>query len=132
MMDDSPKLYDLAYRNPLLSLQIIIWKWLARSQGYLFGASQKHLNEWGRDSRQQDFSLAYQDREGREPQELLKEVKVKVNSKVYFVITVQDEFYRDFSLYARPLPQNQRKLLLFLCLRYANWNFFPTLAVQFF
>lgn len=46
-MDDSPKLYDLAYRNPLLSLQIIIWKWLARSQGYLFGASQKHLNEWG-------------------------------------------------------------------------------------
>lgn len=113
-MDESPKLCDLAHRTPILSLQIIMWKWLARSQQYLIGASQKHLSEQGRNSREKDFSLAYQDQEGSEPQELLKEVKVKLNSKVCFAITVLDKFYGDFSLYDRLLPQQQRKFLFFL------------------
>lgn len=84
MVDESPKLYDLAQKT-LSSIQTIIWKWLARSQEYLFGASLKYPIEWGR---LEDFSSAYQDSEGREPWVSLKEVQEKVNSKVYFVIIV--------------------------------------------
>lgn len=99
-----------------------------KKSGISTGASQKHLSEQRRVSRQYNFSLTCQDRESRDTKELLKEIKVKVNSKVCFTITLLDEFYGDFSLYGR----KKKKILLFLSLRKAEWNLFPTLPVQVF
>lgn len=74
-----------------------------KKSGISTAASQKRLSERGRVSRQYDFSLTCQDRDTKE---LLKEIKVKVNSKVCFTITLLDEFYGDFSLYGRKKKKN--------------------------